>query len=187
MFERFMICIVSFHIVCLLRYTTSGVHPAPIPFYHLRSNLTFGQILPRIIEQVLCPRYSTFLSFLLHSISFHIMMFERFMNYIVPFHIVCLLRYTTSCTQSCIHPVLILHSSFLYPGVYPLCMSCVCPVYVLSTSDIHPACIRRASGVQSFLSSSVKSYLRSYLTADYRTSLVPAIFHFFILFITFIY
>ena len=50
-------CIYPVYILCI-----SCVHPAPIPFYHLRSNLTFGLILPRIIEQVLCPRYSTFLS-----------------------------------------------------------------------------------------------------------------------------
>jgi len=126
MFERFMICIVSFYNMCRLRHTPSfTIHsvvydtlrpapnlsniciifyfftphlafiPAPIPafvfclscvfpvyflcissvypvyvrrapdvhsFLHLRSNLTFGRILPRILEQVLCPRYSTFLS-----------------------------------------------------------------------------------------------------------------------------
>jgi hypothetical protein len=91
MFERFMICIVSFHMVCRLRYTPSGVHPACIPFYHLRSNLTFGRILPRIIEQVLCLRYSTFLSLFITFIPFHsISMFERFINCIVSFHMVCL-------------------------------------------------------------------------------------------------
>jgi hypothetical protein len=41
---------------------SSGVHPTCSPFYHLRSYFTFGHILPRILEQVLCPRYSTFLS-----------------------------------------------------------------------------------------------------------------------------
>jgi hypothetical protein len=46
-----------------------------------------------------------------------------------------------------------------------------------------PACIRHP-----FRStSSVQSYLRSYLTADSRTSLVPAMFHFLSIFITFIY
>jgi hypothetical protein len=84
MFERFMNCIVSFHIVCRLRYTASGAHPVCIlvcilcvsrhssgtqSFLHLRSNLTFGQILPRILEQVLCPRYSTFISIFITFIS----------------------------------------------------------------------------------------------------------------------
>jgi hypothetical protein len=119
-------------------------------------------------------------------------MFERFMNCIVPFHMVCLLRYTASSTKSlehlyyillfysssCIHPAFILHSS------------CIHPVCILSTSCIHPVCIlstsRHSSGTQSFLSSSVLSYLRYYLTADSRTSPVPAIFHFFILFYYFI-
>ena len=55
-------------------------------------------------------------------------------------------------------------------------MSCVCPVYVLCMSCVCLACTRRA--VRS--TSSVKSYLRSNLTADSRTSPVPAIFHFFI-------
>jgi hypothetical protein len=179
MFERFINCIVSFHIVCLLRYTTYGVHPActrravrstsSVKSY-LRSNLTADSrtsLVPAILHF-----YSLFY-------YFHLSMFERFINYIVPFHIVCLLRYTPSGA----HPVCIRHTirriSFLYPGVYP--------VYVLSMSCLYPTFIRRAPDVQSFLSSSVKSYLRSNLTADYRTSPVPAILHFFILFITFIY
>jgi len=85
------------------------------------------------------------LHFFIHFYYFHLQMFERFMNCIVSFHMVCRLRYTPS------------------------------------------ACIRRAPDVQSFLSSSVKSYLRSNLTADYRTSPVPAILHFLSIFITFIY
>jgi hypothetical protein len=99
--------------------------------------------------------------FLLHSISFHIMMFERFMNCIVSFHIVCLLRYSVSFT---IH-LAIMHQS----GDHPRRPSPVCIL----------ACIRHPI----LSTSSVQSYLRSYLTADSRTSPVPAIFHFFILFL----
>ena len=36
-----------------------------ISVLHLRSNFTFGTILPPIIEQVLCPRSTTFFPFLL--------------------------------------------------------------------------------------------------------------------------
>jgi hypothetical protein len=73
MFERFINCIVSF-LLCvfydtILMHAHPGVYPAVFPVYirrapgthsvlHLRSNLTFGHILPRILEQVLCPRYS---------------------------------------------------------------------------------------------------------------------------------
>jgi len=103
-------------------------------------------------------------------------MFERFINCIVSFHIVCLLRYTASGAHpafilhsSCIHPTFILHSSCIHPFCILVCILCVCPVY-----------IRHSSGTQSFLSSSVNSYLRYYLTADSRTSPVPAISHFFI-------
>jgi len=74
-------------------------------------------------------------------------------------------------------PAYILRMSCVCP-VYVLCMSCVCPVYVLCMSGVHPTCTRRA--VRS--TSSVKSYLRSNLTADSRTSPVPAIFHFYSLF-----
>jgi hypothetical protein len=121
-------------------------------------------------------------------------MFERFMICIVSFYIVCRLRYTASC----IHPVLIRHSSGAHP-TFILHSSCIHPAFIRHSSCIHPFCIlvcilcvcpvyiRHSSGTQSFLSSSVKSYLRSNLTADSRTNLVPAIFHFFILFITFIY
>jgi hypothetical protein len=118
---------------------------------YLRSNLT--------ADSRTSPVPAMFHFFILFY-YFHLQMFERFMNYIVPFHIVCLLRYTPSGA----HPVCIRHTirriSCLHPGVYP--------VY-----------IRRAPGVHSFLSSSVKSYLRYNLTADYRTSLVPAILHFY--------
>ena len=70
---------------------------------HLRSNLTFGHILPRILEQVLCPRCSTFISIFITFIPFHsISMFERFMNCIVSFHMVCRLRYTASFTIHCV-------------------------------------------------------------------------------------
>ena len=79
-----------------------GVHSGTHSVLHLRSYLTFGTILPRILEQVPCPRCSTFILFFitfhfipLHSISFHILLFERFMKYNVSFHMVCRLRYTT--------------------------------------------------------------------------------------------
>jgi hypothetical protein len=45
-----------------------GVHPGTHSVLHLRSNFTFGTILPRILEQVPCPRYSTFILFF---ITFH--------------------------------------------------------------------------------------------------------------------
>ena len=217
MFERFINCIVPFHIVCLLRYTascihpvlilhssgahptfilhssflypgvyplcmsclcpvyirhSSGVHPAPNPFYHLRSNLTFGRILPRILEQVLCPRYSTFYPFLLHSISFHLSMFERFM--------ICIVSFLLCVFYDTLHPAFIRCSSDTQSGVYPVCI----PAYILCISGVCPVYIRRAPDVHSFLSSSVDSYLRSILTADSRTSLVPAILHFLSIFIT---
>ncbi len=137
MFERFMICILSFHIVCRLRYTTYGVHPTCIPFYHLRSNLTFGHILPRILEQVLCLRYSTFLSLFITFIPFHsISMFERFINCIVSF-LLCVF-----------YDTILMHA---HPGLPSRCVSRLCP-----------ACTRHP-----FRStSSVISYLRSNLTAD---------------------
>jgi len=71
--------------------------------------------------------------------------------------------------SSCTHPTFIRCSSDIHPFCILVSMSRVCPVY-----------IRHSSGTHSFLSSSVQSYLRSYLTADYRTSPVPAILHFFI-------
>jgi hypothetical protein len=75
----FTIHCVVYDTVCLLRYTSPlCINPATIPgdhprcvsrhnsgthsVLHLRSILTFGHILPRILEQVLCPRYSTFIS-----------------------------------------------------------------------------------------------------------------------------
>jgi hypothetical protein len=58
------------------------------------------------------------------------------------------------------------------PDVYPRCVSSVC------IPGVHPSFIRHP-----FRStSSVDSYLRSNLTADSRTSLVPAMFHFYSLF-----
>ena len=67
-------------------------------------------------------------------------------------------------------------------------MICIVSFHMVCRLRYTPsACIRRAPDVQSFLSSSVKSYLRSNLTADYRTSPVPAILHFLSIFITFIY
>jgi hypothetical protein len=159
MFERFMICIVSFHFVCRLRYTTSGtkslehpyyilhfyssscihpvcilhssrlhpvcipsfipsasrlhpvIHPAPNPFFHLRYYLTFGTILPRILEQVLCLRYSTSFSFF---ITFHFSMFERFMICIVSFSYCVSFTIQYLCT-----PIPAPHPS-IHPGVYPV-------------------------------------------------------------------
>jgi len=52
----YILCISCVYPVYILR--APGTHSV----LHLRSNLTFGTILPRILEQVLCPRYSTFLS-----------------------------------------------------------------------------------------------------------------------------
>ena len=188
-----MSCVCPVYVLCM-----SGVHPtctrravrstSSVKSY-LRSNLTADSRTSPV------PAIFHFYSLFYY---FHLQMFERFMNCIVPFHIVCRLRYTSSYTQSCIHPafilhsscthpVLILHSSCIHPFCILVCILCVCPVYVLSMSCLCPVYIRRAPDVQSFLSSSVKSYLRSNLTADSRTNLVPAIFHFFILFITFIY
>jgi hypothetical protein len=66
-------------------------------------------------------------------------------------------------------------------GVYPRCVSPVCILGV--HPGVHPSFIRHP--IRS--TSSVDSYLRSYLTADSRTSPVPAISHFYSLFITFIY
>jgi hypothetical protein len=98
------------------------------------------------------------------------------MNYIVSFSY-CV-SFTIHCVRcsSCTHPVLILHSSCTHPFCILVCILCVCPVYVLSMSC--PVYIRHL-----FRStSSVKSYLRSNLTADSRTSPVPAILHFYSLF-----
>ena len=98
---------------------------------HLRSNLTFGQILPRILEQVLCPRCSTFILFFITFIPFHsISMFERFMNCIVSFHMVCRLRYTASFT---IH-LAIMHQSGVHPRRAP-------GVHPGVHSGVHPTCI----------------------------------------------
>ena len=158
MFERFINCIVSFHIVCRLRYTTSCLHPTHNPAYilsasrrmsclcpvyvlstsgthsvlHLRSNLTFGTILPRILEQVLCLRYPTFLSIF---ISFIIDVREIYKLHCIVLT-VCLLRYNTYARPS-------------------RCVS-------RRISRLYPACTRHP-----FRStSSVISYLRSNLTAD---------------------
>ena len=90
------------------------------------------------------------------------MMFERFMKCIVSLFIRCVFNDTLH--QSDIYPTYIRHISGVHPRVYP--------VYIR-----HP--IRSTS--------SVEFYLRSDLTADYRTSLVPAMSHFYFLFITFHY
>ena len=59
-------CILGVHPRCVSSVCTrhsSGTQSV----LHLRSILTFGQILPRILEQVRCPRYPTFIPFLLLS------------------------------------------------------------------------------------------------------------------------
>jgi hypothetical protein len=166
---------------------------------YLRSNLTADSrtsLVPAILH------------FYFHFYYFHLQMFERFMNCIISFHMVCRLRYTASFTIHCVvydtlrrlrytpsctkslehlYYILLFYSlscihSCTHPGVcvlFMLCISCVYPVYILSISCVYPLYILCAPGTHSFLSSSVKSYLRSYLTADSRTSLVPAISHFY--------
>jgi len=59
-------CVLSYGVSFTIHYTrrASGTHSV----LHLRSNLTFGAILPRILEQVPCPRCSTFILFF---ITFH--------------------------------------------------------------------------------------------------------------------
>jgi len=133
---------------------------------YLRSNLTADSRTSPV---------PAILHFFILFYYFHLQMFERFINCIVSFHIVCRLRYTTSCLHPTHNPAYILSASRR--------MSCLCPVYVLSMSCLCPVYIRHP-----FRStSSVKSYLRYYLTADSRTSLVPAISHFFIHFYFFHY
>jgi hypothetical protein len=153
-----MNCIVSFHMVCRLRYTAYGVHPdihpafilsasrriscvcpvyvlsmscvCPVyirhssgvhstcsPFYHLRSILTFGLILPRILEQVLCPRYSTFYPFLLLSFTDVREIYKLHCIVLT----VCRIRYNTYARPS-------------RPSI-PVCI----PPYIPSISGVHPA------------------------------------------------
>jgi hypothetical protein len=105
---------------------------------YLRSNLT--------ADSRTSPVPAIFHFFILFY-YFHLQMFERFINYIVHFHIVCLLRYTTygahpafiRCS-SCIHPVLIRHSSCIHPFCILVCILCVCPVYIRHSSGVHPTC-----------------------------------------------
>ena len=80
-----------------------------------------------------------------------------------------------------IHPVYILSISCIHP-VYIRRISCLYPVYILSISCLYPVYIRHP--IRS--SSAVEFYLRSDLTADYRTSPVPAISTFIYLFYYFI-
>ncbi len=85
---------------CVFLLCISSVYPGVYPdvhsgthsVLHLRSNFTFGTILPRILEQVLCPRYSTFILFF---ITFHF----------IPYYVVreiyalhCILSYGVSFT-----------------------------------------------------------------------------------------
>jgi hypothetical protein len=192
--------------VCLLRYTAPlCINPATQPrrtspvcipaqlrrapdvhsVLHLRSNLTFGLILPRILEQVLCPRCSTFILFFITFIPFHsISMFERFMKYNVSFTIQCV-QHQISRT-SILYSTFFIHFAFIRhtSSLFLLCISSVYP-------GVHPTCIpdvhsrrafRRAFRHPFRSTSSVISYLRYNLTADSRTSPVPAIFHFYSLF-----
>ena len=108
-----------------------------ISVLHLRSNFTFGTILPPIIEQVLCPRSPLLFTFLLHSISFHNLMFERFMHCVF---------YDTShqAPKSLEHPYYILHfysfilhhsafirhSSGVHPRVHPHVHPAPYPFYI---------------------------------------------------------
>ena len=82
----------------------------------------------------------------------------------------------TTCISS-----YILSISSLYP-LYIRSISCLYPVYILYTSCLYPVYIRHP--IRS--SSSVVFYLRYDLTDDYRTSPVPAIYHFYFLFYYFI-
>ena len=151
---------------CILSYGVSftihsvrcapGVHPAPIPFYHLRSNLTFGPILPRIIEQVLCPRYSTFYPFLLLS----------FIDVREIYDLHCILSYTPSFT---IHSV-VYDTLRPVPNLSNICIifyfftphlafiPAPIPAFVFCLSSVYPAYILRAPGTHSVL------HLRSNLT-----------------------
>jgi hypothetical protein len=175
--------------VCIL-----GVHPGVHPSFirrapdvhsvlHLRSNLTFGQILPRILEQVLCPRCSTFILFF---ITFHFIPFidvrEIYDLHRVFIHTVCLLRYNVSFTihlaimhQSGDHPRR--PSPAYIPGVHPRRPS----------PGVYPRCVsRHNSGTHSVL------YLRSILTFGHilprilEQVLCPRCSTFLSIFITFI-
>jgi hypothetical protein len=102
-------CILSYGVSLTIHSVrcSSGVHPTCIPFYHLRSNLTFGHILPRILEQVLCPRYSTFYPFLLLS----------FTDVREIYELHCILSYGVSFTIHCVR---------CSSGVHPTCI----PFYI---------------------------------------------------------
>jgi hypothetical protein len=101
-------------------------------------------------------------------------MFERFMKYNVSF--------TIHCVQHQISRTSILYSTFssiLHSSViHPVYFFCVSRRISRRAPNVHPTFIRHP-----FRStSSVLSYLRYNLTADSRTSPVPAIFHFYSLF-----
>ena len=68
------------------------VHSGTHSVLHLRSYLTFGTILPRILEQVLCPRYSTFILFF---ITFH---FIPYLDVREIYDLHCILSYGVSFT-----------------------------------------------------------------------------------------
>ena len=152
---------------------------------HPRSYSTFGTILPPIIEQVLCPRSPLLFTFFITFISFHNLMFERFI-------IQCIL-YDTS-HKSLEHTTLIyiisgFKLSFLHTILFYIRRLLICNC---THSSILPAL--HPSYFRSFLSyfphpirstSSVVFYRRYDLTADYRTSPVPAISTFIYIFITF--
>jgi hypothetical protein len=193
MFERFMNCIVSFHMVCRLRYTasctkslehlyyillfysSSCIHPVCILVCILcvsRHSSGTQSFLYLPVESYLRSyltadsRTSPVPAILHFFIHFYPFLLLSFLDVREIYELHCTLSYCVSFT---IH--YILHSSDIHPFCILVCILCVCPVYVLSIS-----------GTPSFLSSSVLSYLRSYLTADSWTSPVPAISHFFILF-----
>jgi len=155
--------------VCIQACTRRAFRSTSSVQSYLRSNLTADS------RTSLVPAMFHFLSIFITFIPFHsISMFERFMNCIVSFHMVCRLRYNVSFTihlaimhQSGDHPRR--PSPAYIPGVHPRRPSPVCIPVCIPAQLRHP-----------FRSiSSVLSYLRSYLTADSRTSLVPAIFHFY--------
>jgi hypothetical protein len=79
----FLLCISSVY---------PGVHSGTHSVLHLRSYLTFGTILPRILEQVLCPRYSTFILFF---ITFH---FIPYLDVREIYDLHCILSYGVSFT-----------------------------------------------------------------------------------------
>ncbi len=166
MFERFINCIVSFHIVCRLRYTTSCLHPTHNPAYILSASRRIS---------CLCPVYILCMSDI-HPACTRRAVLSIIFGHILP----SVISYRGFLNKSCardiplFYPLLLL--SFIdVREIYDL--HCIIFILCVFYDTLHTACIRRASGVhptfirrapdvQSFLSSSVIFYLRSYLTAD---------------------